>query len=60
MLRGEHLTLTYRDGASTIDAVQDVSIAVEDHQFIGILGPSGSGKSSLLYLLSGLRSPTRG
>jgi putative ABC transport system ATP-binding protein len=60
MLQGEHLTLTYQDGASTIDAVHDVSIAVEDRQFIGILGPSGSGKSSLLYLLSGLRTPSRG
>ncbi|MBN1977169.1 MAG: ATP-binding cassette domain-containing protein [Anaerolineae bacterium] len=60
MLQGEHLTLTYRDGESTLDAVNDVSLSVEDHQFIGILGPSGSGKSSLLYLLSGLRRPTAG
>jgi putative ABC transport system ATP-binding protein len=40
--------------------VHDVSIAVDDHQFIGVLGPSGSGKSSLLYLLSGLRRATHG
>jgi putative ABC transport system ATP-binding protein len=60
MLQGEHLTLTYRDGESTLDAVHDVSIAVQDYQFVGILGPSGSGKSSLLYLLSGLRRPSRG
>jgi putative ABC transport system ATP-binding protein len=60
MLRGEHLTLTYQDGDATLDAVHDVSVAIQDHQFIGILGPSGSGKSSLLYLLSGLRRPTQG
>jgi putative ABC transport system ATP-binding protein len=60
MLQGENLTLTYQDGDRTIDAVYDVSMAVEDHQFLGILGPSGSGKSSLLYLLSGLRKPTDG
>ena len=60
MLQGEHLTLTYQDGETTIDAVHDLSITVEDHQFIGILGPSGSGKSSLLYLLSGLRRATQG
>jgi len=60
MLQGENLTLTYRDGENTIDAVHEVSIAIEDHQFIGILGPSGSGKSSLLYLLSGLRRATQG
>jgi putative ABC transport system ATP-binding protein len=60
MLQGENLTLTYKDGETTIDAVHEVSIAIEDHQFIGILGPSGSGKSSLLYLLSGLRRATQG
>ena len=60
MLQGESLTLTYQDGDRTLDAVHEVSIAVEDHQFIGILGPSGSGKSSLLYLLSGLRRATEG
>jgi putative ABC transport system ATP-binding protein len=60
MLQGEHLTLTYRDGEATLNAVDDVSLIIEDHQFIGILGPSGSGKSSLLYLLSGLRKATEG
>ena len=60
MLQGENLTLTYQDGGRALDAVHDVSVAVEDHQFLGILGPSGSGKSSLLYLLSGLRKPTDG
>ena len=60
MLQGENLVLTYQDGESTVNAVNDVSLNVDDHQFIGILGPSGSGKSSLLYLLSGLRKATRG
>lgn len=60
MLQAEHLTLSYRDGDATVNAVQDVSLMLEDHQFVGILGPSGSGKSSLLYLLSGLRRPTGG
>jgi putative ABC transport system ATP-binding protein len=60
MLQAEQLTLTYKDGTSTIDAVHDVSLAIGEHQFVGILGPSGSGKSSLLYLLSGLRKPTGG
>lgn len=60
MLHGENLTLTYKDGEGTVDVLREVSFAIEDHQFIGILGPSGSGKSSLLYLLSGLRRPTKG
>ena len=60
MLHGENLTLTFQDGDRTLDAVHDVSITILDHQFVGILGPSGSGKSSLLYLLSGLRVATQG
>jgi putative ABC transport system ATP-binding protein len=60
MLQAEKVTLTYRDGTSTLDAVHEISLTIDDHQFVGILGPSGSGKSSLLYLLSGLRKPTSG
>lgn len=60
MLQAENLILTYQDGLKTINAVDNISLAIDDHQFMGILGPSGSGKSSLLYLLSGLRQPTCG
>jgi len=60
MLQAEELTLTYQDGDKTMNAVNGVSIAIRKQQFIGILGPSGSGKSSLLYLLSGLRRPSQG
>jgi putative ABC transport system ATP-binding protein len=60
MLNGENLTLFYRDGEGLVEVLHEVSLAIDDHQFIGILGPSGSGKSSLLYLLSGLRRPTKG
>ncbi len=60
MLQAEHVTLTYKDGEATLDAVHDISVMIQEHQFIGILGPSGSGKSSLLYLLSGLRPVTKG
>ena len=60
MLRCDNLVLTYQDGEQELNAVNGVSLNIEDYQFIGILGPSGSGKSSLLYLLSGLRQPTSG
>ena len=60
MLQGENLVLAYQDGDRTLKALKGVSVAIEDHQFVGILGPSGSGKSSLLYLLSGLRKPSGG
>ena len=60
MLRSEKLILRYQDGDKELNAVDNVSLVIGDYQFVGILGPSGSGKSSLLYLLSGLRKATSG
>src|SRR5262249_41882754 len=55
-----NVTLSYFDGDQTTYAVRDLTVAVPDCGFFGIMGPSGSGKSSLLYLLSGLKFPTAG
>jgi len=60
MLRAQDLVLDYRSGSAVAHAVNTVSLAVEGGSFIGLIGPSGSGKSSLMYLLSGLKRPTRG
>ena len=40
--------------------VQDVDLTVDENEFVAITGPSGSGKSSLLYLLGLLDLPTTG
>src|SRR5215468_6021190 len=40
--------------------VRDVSLAIGEREFVAITGPSGSGKSSLLYLLGLLDLPTSG
>ena len=60
MLAGRDLRLSYRDAASEVHAVDWVTLGVAEGEFVGILGPSGSGKSSLLYLLAGLKAPTSG
>jgi putative ABC transport system ATP-binding protein len=60
MLRARDLRLTYEDAASAVRAVDRVSLEVREGEFVGLLGPSGSGKSSLLYLLAGLKRPTGG
>ena len=60
MLRGQDLALDYRTGTSVAHAVDTVSLSVDRGSFVGLIGPSGSGKSSLMYLLSGLKPPTRG
>src|SRR5438874_8010339 len=54
------VTLAYGDGDRVTRAVDDVSITIQERGFVGVIGPSGSGKSSLLYLLSGLKRPTAG
>lgn len=53
-------SLVYDDHGRRVHAVREVTLSIEPGSFVGILGPSGSGKSSLLYLLSGLKNPTSG
>jgi ABC-type nitrate/sulfonate/bicarbonate transport system ATPase subunit len=43
-----------------VRALEDVSISLDEGEFVSILGPSGCGKSTLLALLAGLLEPTRG
>lgn len=59
-IRSEKVSLQYGDGDSETYAVRDVSVSFPETGFFGIMGPSGSGKSSLLYLLSGLKLPSTG
>ncbi len=59
-LRTENVSLSYFDGDQTTYAVHDITTTFPERGFFGIMGPSGSGKSSLLYLLSGLKQPTAG
>lgn len=60
MLQASGLTLTYTTGDTRTNALDHVDLNIEAGEFVGIVGPSGSGKSSLLYLLAGLRLPTGG
>ena len=58
---GQNLNLIYdMETDSETIALDNVSIACETPGISGIIGPSGSGKSSLLYVLSGLKKPTSG
>lgn len=54
------VSLVHGDGEDTVTALDKVSLTVEPGEFVAILGPSGSGKSSLLAVAGGLTSPTEG
>lgn len=60
MIQIQNASLVYPDHGREVYACRDLSISLNEGEFLGILGPSGSGKSSLLYLLSGLKVPTTG
>jgi branched-chain amino acid transport system ATP-binding protein len=43
-----------------LHAVENVSVQVEEHEFLGIIGPNGAGKTTLFSLLAGEQPPTSG
>lgn len=55
-----HLTHHFTGGGTMIAALDDVSLAVHDHEFVSLLGPSGCGKTTLLRIIGGLVDPSDG
>lgn len=61
IIRTDHLTMTY--GVNTPFekvAVNDLNIEIKEGEFLGIIGHTGSGKSTLVQMLNGLITPTSG
>ena len=61
IIRTDHLTMTY--GVNTPFekvAVNDLNIEIMEGEFLGIIGHTGSGKSTLVQMLNGLITPTTG
>ncbi len=56
----KNLKKEYSSGGSVVPAIRNMDINIDDGEFISIMGPSGSGKSSLLSVLGGLNKPTDG
>jgi lipoprotein-releasing system ATP-binding protein len=59
VLQADHVNRRL-EGEIPVTLVDDISLTIDRGEFVTIMGPSGSGKSSLLYLLSLLDPPTRG
>jgi NitT/TauT family transport system ATP-binding protein len=51
---------TYFTKASATTALSDISIQIEEGEFVSFLGPSGCGKTTLLSIIAGLLKPTQG
>ncbi len=60
VLLSENLCKIYGREDNQVRALDNVSISVEDGEFVSIVGTSGSGKSTLLNMLGGLDRPTSG
>ena len=60
-LKLEHVTYTYNPGtAYETHALKDVSLEIPQGQFVGVIGHTGSGKSTLIQHFNGLMRPTSG
>jgi len=55
-----HLDKSFKVGKESVRVLKDINLNVKKGEFISIMGPSGGGKSTLLYLLGGLDKPTSG
>jgi putative ABC transport system permease protein len=60
MLELKHITKHYRAGGQIVPALNDVSLAFRNTEFVSILGPSGCGKTTMLNLIGGLDRYTSG
>lgn len=51
---------SFDDGRKKIEALKNTNFAVEEGEFVSIIGPSGSGKSTFLTIIGGLQTPSQG
>jgi putative ABC transport system ATP-binding protein len=56
----EHIAKIYKVGLEEVHALRDVSVRIDQNEYVAIMGPSGSGKSTLMNMLGCLDTPTSG
>lgn len=60
VVEAKSVTRSYCQGASRVHALRGVDLAVAPGEFVAVMGPSGSGQSTLLHLVGGLDRPDTG
>jgi NitT/TauT family transport system ATP-binding protein len=60
LIRLDRVGLTYQGSSGPVEALRDISFAVERGELLALVGPSGCGKSSLLRVIAGLRGASAG
>ncbi|MEG1560694.1 MAG: ABC transporter ATP-binding protein [Clostridia bacterium] len=56
----DKVSLTYHEEDGETPAIEDITLKVEEGEFVSIVGPSGCGKTSLLSILAGINAPDSG
>jgi putative ABC transport system ATP-binding protein len=60
VVTAHEISRRYGEGDTAVDALAEVSLAIEPGKLTAVMGPSGSGKSTLMHILAALDRPTSG